>query len=397
MPADKRRLAHYLRTERGRSDPLVTQVELAKRAGISPSYLSYIEKGKKLPTLSIVLALASALRVGPERRNDILRAAGYNPTADSELDLILRPIYTMFEDVELTVEERSDFARALQGFVARQQSLRQKRKERIEKAVLVAAGWQPRLLAPESLERTLFHAAHEVAQAHIPHLVTVVARETPDSTFEELRRRSGLRIDRVFQEQPLGLGNAVWVARESIGEEAFALILPDDIDPSGATLRKLVVEYGEARRPILAVNPGPLKPASPETLYYGVAILGERVSKGSRLRTVLDVREKPRESKLLPSNRWMVVGRYILTAEIFGELQTLKPNERTRRYELTDALAAMLRTQSIMAYELEQRMLPLAPVRSVIDRLIGSMEHRTKFEHILELTEHLLKNIDALD
>jgi UTP-glucose-1-phosphate uridylyltransferase/DNA-binding XRE family transcriptional regulator len=373
----------------------LSQTELARRARVSASYISYLEHGKKVPTLSVALALADAFGLEAQERDKLLHAGGFKPRLDMGTVDVLAPIHDFFQDPRTTGNERDELAAALREYLVQWKNLREERKKGVRKAAVVAAGWQPRLLSPHSLEKTLIHAAHEVVKAGIEQLIAVVAPETPDSTFGILRGRFDLVVNRVVQEEPLGLGDAVLVAKDQVGTEPFAVILPDDIDPSGKTLKMMVDLYETTRRPLVAVNPGPLEPQQLETRYYGIAFLSEKLSDAG-LRRVEGVSEKPRQLTELPCNSRVIVGRYILTAEIFDKLQNLEPNKLTRRLELTDALAVMLRSEVLFAYELKDKLLPLAPVRSVIEKLIDSIRDRRKYERVLDLTAELLQAMDKI-
>lgn len=372
------------------------QVELGQRAGISASYISYLENGQKVPALSVVLALADALGLQAEDRDKLLQPANFKLPSDFGSQDALAPVHDVFQDPRMTTDELDDLAKALREFVARWNLLRGERKKSVRKAIVPAAGWQARLLSPPSLERTLIHAAQEASNAGIKQLIVVVAREMPDSTLASLRGRFKLAVNRVVQEEPLGLGNAILKSKEHVGMEPFAVVLPDDIDPSGKTMSTMVSLYEANRKPVIAVNPGPLEPSLPEARYYGVAFLGKRLMSPSELRRVDGLSEKPQRPSELPSNSSIIVGRYVLTTEIFDELQNLQPNEYTCRYELTDALATLLRRQTILAYELKEKLLPLAPVRSVVEKLIDSIKNRGKLERVLDLTAKLLKDMDRI-
>ena len=145
------------------------QSELAKRTNISASYVSYLEKDKKIPTLPVALALASTL--GPKPPERLV-------TASSWIQSDSRPcgrggffsIHCMLGQHELTAEEREDLSRAVQAFVADWRSQLERREQKIQKEIVVAAGWQPRLLSSQTLERTLLHAGDSRRQAFLAHV-----------------------------------------------------------------------------------------------------------------------------------------------------------------------------------------------------------------------------------
>ena len=381
------------------------QSELAKRTNISASYVSYLEKGEKTPTLPVALALASALGLKATERDFLLQSVGYKPILDPAVEEAFTPIHRLLGEHELTTEEREDLSRAVQAFVADWRIQVERRKQKIQKAIVVAAGWQPRLLSSQTLERTLLHAGEEISKAGIPHMYAIVSGDTPDTTFEHLRKSLGnpkgkhkvpVTITRIVQEQALGLGNAILMARQHLDGAPVAVVLPDEIDPSRETLAKMVALYDLERRSILAVNPPVIASQNRETRYYGLAVLDERKASSGRLRHISKVAEKPSRNTRFESEVRTIAGRYVLTSEVMDALQRLKPNERTGKYELTDAISSVLQSQTILAFELDRPMLPLEPVRSLIELLVMSIDDRTKFESVLRLTEKLIRDIEKL-
>jgi UTP--glucose-1-phosphate uridylyltransferase len=139
-----------------------------------------------------------------------------------------------------------------------------------------------------------------------------------------------VRLISVRQKHPLGLGHAVLCAREAVGDEAFAVLLGDDLidndeDPGIAQLMRVHVETGAAVIAIMEV------PAGKEHMYGIVA--GERDAEG-RMR-IREMVEKPKPGTA-PS-RWAIVGRYVLPATVWPHLASTKPGAGGE-IQLTDAL-----------------------------------------------------------
>jgi UTP--glucose-1-phosphate uridylyltransferase len=139
-----------------------------------------------------------------------------------------------------------------------------------------------------------------------------------------------VRLHSVRQKQPLGLGHAVLCAREAIGDEAFAVLLGDDLidnddDPGIAQLVRVHAETGAAAIAIMEV------PAGQEHMYGIVA--GERDRHG-RMR-IREMIEKPRPGTA-PS-RWAIVGRYVLPPAVWAHLAATRPGAGGE-IQLTDAL-----------------------------------------------------------
>jgi UTP--glucose-1-phosphate uridylyltransferase len=146
----------------------------------------------------------------------------------------------------------------------------------------------------------------------------------------------------VRQQEALGLGHAILCARPVVGNEPFAVILADDlIDGNPPVMKQMVDVYASERCSILAVQNVPRE----DTPSYGVV----KTEPGERgMHRITGIVEKPRP-EVAPSTL-AVVGRYILTPEIFGYLERVKPGSGGE-IQLTDGIAALLGEQRALAYE----------------------------------------------
>ena len=150
------------------------------------------------------------------------------------------------------------------------------------------------------------------------------------------------------QQEPLGLGHAVWCAREIVGNEPFALLLPDVLvkTKGKGCLAQMLDAYNETGGNILAVEPVP----ADQVKNYGVVSLS---GEGDGRRLPIDgMVEKPKPGTE-PSNL-TILGRYILQPEIFailGEQETGAGGE----IQLTDAMLALLKSQPFHAFKYEGR------------------------------------------
>ena len=163
--------------------------------------------------------------------------------------------------------------------------------------------------------------------------------------LEEVRRISNL-MDCVYirQKEPLGLGHAILCARDVVGEEPFAVLLGDDIIDGGPPAIGQLIEAFEALGgPVIAVAPAPREKLS----AYGVI---DGVPLGDRRYRVLDLVEKPAPGEA-PSDL-AVIGRYILTPEIFDFLRATPPDGRGE-IQLTDGLRALAKVQTLYGLEFE--------------------------------------------
>ena len=148
----------------------------------------------------------------------------------------------------------------------------------------------------------------------------------------------------VRQTEALGLGHAILCARPVVGNAPFAVILADDlIDGDPPVMKQMVDIYARERCSLLAVQTVPRE----ETSSYGIV----KTEPGERgMHRITGIVEKPRPENA-PSNL-AVVGRYVLTPEIFGHLEKVKPGA-SGEVQLTDGIAALLNEQRALAYEFQ--------------------------------------------
>ncbi|MEX0344214.1 MAG: UTP--glucose-1-phosphate uridylyltransferase GalU [Rhizobiaceae bacterium] len=143
------------------------------------------------------------------------------------------------------------------------------------------------------------------------------------------------------QQEPLGLGHAVWCAREIIGDEPFALLLPDMIMPPDQNCTAAMVKlYEKTGGNIIAVEA--CDPA--ETHRYGIVGKGESVHDGFAITGMV---EKP-PAGTAPSNLF-INGRYILQPEVFEHLARHKRGAGNE-IQITDAMLALSREQPFFGY-----------------------------------------------
>jgi UTP--glucose-1-phosphate uridylyltransferase len=148
----------------------------------------------------------------------------------------------------------------------------------------------------------------------------------------------------VRQTEALGLGHAILCARPVVGNASFAVILADDlIDGDPPVMKQMVNIYARERCSLLAVQTVPRE----ETSSYGIV----KTEPGERgMHRIIGIVEKPRPENA-PSNL-AVVGRYVLTPEIFDHLEKCKPGA-SGEIQLTDGIAALLQDQRALAYEFQ--------------------------------------------
>ena len=249
---------------------------------------------------------------------------------------------------------------------------------RVRKAVLPVAGLGTRVLpATKSTPKELLNVVDrpiisyivaEARAAGIEHFIFVTGRgkQAIEDYFDhqveleaqlEAKGKTGI-LDEIVAELPVagemsfvrqmapkGLGHAVWCARDIVGDEPFAVLLPDVIvDAETPCLAQLVQAHERTGANILAVE----RVADSECHKYGIVSPAGRPS--GRLIEIDGMVEKPRPGTA-PSNL-SIAGRYILRPEIFDKLG-LHETGAGGEIQLTDAMARLMREQSFYAYEYE--------------------------------------------
>ncbi|MSO57376.1 MAG: UTP--glucose-1-phosphate uridylyltransferase GalU [Acidobacteria bacterium] len=164
----------------------------------------------------------------------------------------------------------------------------------------------------------------------------------------EIRKISNLiNFAYVRQGEPLGLGHAVLVARELVGQEPFAVILGDDvIDATVPAIKQLIDVFQRVNGPVLAVERVPREDIS----SYGVIDIVPGAQLGEGIYQVKDLVEKPPRDEA-PSDL-AIIGRYVLTPDIFPALAATK-SDRTGEIQLTNGLRELLKSRPIYACEVK--------------------------------------------
>jgi len=247
---------------------------------------------------------------------------------------------------------------------------------KIRKAVVTAAGWGTRFLpAAKSQPKEMLllvdkpviqYVIEEAVASGIDQIILITAlgkhaienhfdrsfelehillQKGDEKRLQEVRRISDLAsICYIRQKEQLGLGHAVSIAKDLVGNEPFALFLPDDLIAAEVPAMKQMLEvYERYGCSVIAVEPVPPE----KTSAYGI-VDPQQVE--GRVFEVLSLIEKPNPEEA-PSNL-AIVGRYILTPEIFGLFEKVTPGAGGE-IQLTDALRLLLEQQRIYAYQFE--------------------------------------------
>jgi UTP--glucose-1-phosphate uridylyltransferase len=163
--------------------------------------------------------------------------------------------------------------------------------------------------------------------------------------IEGTRFRPG-EVIYVRQQEPIGLGHAIWCARHIVGDEPFAIFLPDELMVgSPGCMKQMVEAYNEIGGNIVCA----LEVAPEETRKYGIISPG---AVNGKLTEVLGLIEKPAPGTA-PSNL-MIPGRYILQPEVMRVLEN-QARGAGNEIQLTDAMAQMIGTQPFHGFRFEGR------------------------------------------
>jgi len=178
-----------------------------------------------------------------------------------------------------------------------------------------------------------------------PELERLLEVKGKTEALKEVRRVSEMiEVCAVRQKKALGLGHAVLAAKAAVGEQPFAVLLPDDIvDSEVPCLQQLLQVHERFGASVIAVE----RVDQERTQDYGVI---DAIPESGNVFRVQDLVEKPKPSEA-PSNL-AIIGRYILTPEIFAELESTAPDSGGE-IQLTDALRSLRRKQPLYAVEFE--------------------------------------------
>lgn len=164
-----------------------------------------------------------------------------------------------------------------------------------------------------------------------------------EKILAELNKLNHIKLAYIRQRTPLGLGHAILCAKPFVKDEPFAVILSDDvIDPEYPLLKEMIKIYEKKKCPVIALQEVPMS----EVHRYGI-IDGKPEGNVYKINNLI---EKPKPEKS-PSNL-AIIGRYILTPEIFGILEKQEAGAGGE-IQLTDALRRLLKKVPIYGYLIE--------------------------------------------
>ena len=177
-----------------------------------------------------------------------------------------------------------------------------------------------------------------------PELENNLREKGKDELLKLVEETTDINMYFIRQSHPKGLGDAVLTAKAFIGDEPFVVLLGDDLMQDEVPLTKqLIQRYEETGESTLAV----MKVPHDQVSEYGVIDPATQVDKGGLYRVKSFV-EKPKPEDA-PSDL-AIIGRYLLTPEIFEELENTKPG-KGNEIQLTDAIDSLNNRQHVYAHE----------------------------------------------
>ena len=248
----------------------------------------------------------------------------------------------------------------------------------VRKAVFPAGGLGTRFLPatkviPKEMlalvdKPILQYGVEEAIASGIEHIIIVTGRGKGamedhfdisyelDATLErkgkkellELSRKisSMARISYIRQKEPLGLGHAVLCAKDLVGDEPFAVLLPDDvIDANPPCIKQMIDVYQERGGSVLAT----MTIEGPGISAYGV-LDGKQNASNPRIYNCAGMVEKPKFEEA-PSKQ-AIIGRYVLTPRVFELLEKTTPGAGGE-IQLTDGILALLKHEKVFGYTFE--------------------------------------------
>jgi len=250
--------------------------------------------------------------------------------------------------------------------------------KRVRKAIFPAGGQGTRFLpATKVIPKEMLalvdkpiiqYGVEEAVASGIEHIIIVTGRGKGamedhfdisyelDATLERKHKdellavsrgvSSMARISYVRQKEPLGLGHAVWCAKDLVGDEPFAVILPDDvIDAETPCLKQMIGVFEERGGSVLAT----MTIEGPGISAYGV-LAGEQDPDNWRIYNCTGMVEKPKFEDA-PS-KLAIIGRYVLTPRVFELLEKTKPGA-IGEIQLTDGIKALVQEEKVFGYTFE--------------------------------------------
>ena len=289
--------------------------------------------------------------------------------------------------------------------------------KKIRKAIIPAAGLgtrflpatkaMPKEMLPIVDKPTIQYIVEEAIASGIEDIIIVTGRNKRaiedhfDNVFEletnllekgkidvleKVQESANVEIHYIRQKEPLGLGHAIWCARKFIGKEPFAVLLGDDtVKNNEPCLKQLITQYEKIEASVIAVQKVP----DEDIHRYGVI---DPLDSSESLMKVTRFVEKP-VLEDAPSN-FAIIGRYVLTPEIFGFLDQKKIG-KNGEIQLTDAIESLNNIQDVYAYLFKGQRYDVGEKLGYIETMIDfALDRSDLYEEVKAM---LLKKAEELN
>ena len=214
-----------------------------------------------------------------------------------------------------------------------------------------------------------------------PELELNLREHGKDELLAMVKEIGDINMHYIRQKEPKGLGHAILCAKSFVGDEPFAVLLGDDVvyNEEKPCLQQLLDVYDATGASVLGCQTVPQEKVS----SYG--IVASEATEDARLFKVNDMVEKPAVEEA-PS-RLAVLGRYVITPEIFAILEQTAPG-RGGEIQLTDALKVLAKEQAMYAYDFVGRRYDVGDkqgyLEATVEYALRRPELREKFLHYLQ-------------
>lgn len=292
----------------------------------------------------------------------------------------------------------------------------------VKKAIIPAAGLgtrflpatkaQPKEMLPIVDKPTIQYIVEEAVQSGIEDIIIISGRgkraieDHFDKSYEleekliekedydmlqDIQQISGLaNIHYIRQKEPKGLGHAIHCAHTFIGNEPFAVLLGDDIVVSEEPCLKQLINVFEEnhQKSVIGVHDVPWKDVS----KYGIVKPSKGMNSSSAVQYIEDLIEKPGVDQS-PSNL-AIMGRYILTPEVFPILEQLSPG-KDNEIQLTDALIELKKVEEMIAYNFQGKRYDVGNKLGFIEATIDFALNRKDMHQ--DVKQLLKKTLDSME
>jgi len=233
----------------------------------------------------------------------------------------------------------------------------------------------PKEMLPINNKPILAHLIEELIESNMEEVIIIINKDK-DSIKEYFEDETRIKITFVYQLEQKGLGHAIYQVKDYIKEDAFAVLLGDDLYIYDyPVIKQLINEYNKVKKTIIGVQ----SVNDEDIKKYGICIPEGKIDTLTKMQTMIEKPTKPVGSNLA------ALGRYVISSKVFNYLENTKPGSGGE-IQLTDALNDMIVKEGMYAYEIDANRYdtgyPFGYVRAFIDfslkdELIGNevLEH----------------------